>query len=157
MQKRSAIPFALVLVAIIAGVCAQAQQAQIQRYDHEIIKRCRTTVAIVDTLDNDITVAQVHRGDTLYVIGTVRKPGWTSSRYLARYGNNVGMLTTSDFIVDAELWPTASATPHSTDNDSTSSTIGSSTGSGHMLQTGPRGGQYYINANGNKTYVKRKK
>lgn len=26
-------------------------------------------------------------------------------------------------------------------------------GSGQMIQTGPRGGQYYINSNGNKTYV----
>lgn len=26
-------------------------------------------------------------------------------------------------------------------------------GSGHTIHTGPRGGQYYINENGNKTYV----
>ena len=26
-------------------------------------------------------------------------------------------------------------------------------GSGRSIQTGPRGGQYYINSNGNKTYV----
>lgn len=26
-------------------------------------------------------------------------------------------------------------------------------GSGHTIQTGPRGGQYYYNSNGNKTYV----
>ena len=26
-------------------------------------------------------------------------------------------------------------------------------GRGHTIQTGPRGGQYYINRNGNKTYV----
>lgn len=29
-------------------------------------------------------------------------------------------------------------------------------GSGHTIQTGPRGGRYYINKNGNKTYIKRK-
>ena len=26
-------------------------------------------------------------------------------------------------------------------------------GKGHTIQTGPKGGQYYINSNGNKTYV----
>lgn len=31
-----------------------------------------------------------------------------------------------------------------------------STGSYHSIQTGPRGGHYYINSHGNKTYVKRK-
>lgn len=36
------------------------------------------------------------------------------------------------------------------------SSSGSTTGSGRTIQTGPRGGQYYINKNGNKTYVKRK-
>ena len=32
-----------------------------------------------------------------------------------------------------------------------------STGSGQTIQTGPRGGKYYINSNGNKTYIKSKK
>lgn len=27
---------------------------------------------------------------------------------------------------------------------------------GHQVQTGPRGGRYYINSHGNKTYIKRK-
>lgn len=27
----------------------------------------------------------------------------------------------------------------------------------HTIQTGSRGGQYYINSNGNKTYVKKRK
>ena len=44
----------------------------------------------------------------------------------------------------------ASSTP-STTNSSSGSYNGSKT-----IQTGPRGGQYYINKNGNKTYVKRK-
>jgi hypothetical protein len=36
------------------------------------------------------------------------------------------------------------------------STPSYSTGSGRTIHTGPRGGQYYINSNGNKTYVKKK-
>lgn len=39
---------------------------------------------------------------------------------------------------------------------SSGSSSGTSTGSGRTIQTGPRGGQYYINKNGNKTYIKRK-
>jgi hypothetical protein len=31
---------------------------------------------------------------------------------------------------------------------------GGSSGSSHYIQTGPRGGKYYINKNGNKTYIK---
>lgn len=30
-------------------------------------------------------------------------------------------------------------------------------GSGQTIQTGPKGGQYYINSNGNKTYVPKRK
>lgn len=32
---------------------------------------------------------------------------------------------------------------------------GTSSGSGHIYQTGPRGGQYYINSKGNKVYKKK--
>jgi hypothetical protein len=32
-----------------------------------------------------------------------------------------------------------------------------SSGGGQTIQTGPRGGKYYINSNGNKTYIKSKK
>lgn len=35
-----------------------------------------------------------------------------------------------------------------------SGSSGTSTGSGRTIQTGPRGGKYYINKNGNKTYIK---
>jgi len=37
---------------------------------------------------------------------------------------------------------------------SSGSSSGTSTGSGRTIQTGPRGGKYYINKNGNKTYIK---
>jgi hypothetical protein len=35
-------------------------------------------------------------------------------------------------------------------------TINSTESSGHNIRTGPRGGRYYINSNGNKTYIKHK-
>lgn len=37
------------------------------------------------------------------------------------------------------------------------STNANNYGSGHQIQTGPRGGQYYINSNGNKTYVPKRR
>ena len=50
----------------------------------------------------------------------------------------------------------------STTNDATSKSTstpskgsGASTSSGRTIITGPRGGQYYINKNGNKTYIKK--
>ncbi len=40
-------------------------------------------------------------------------------------------------------------------SSSSTYTPGSSTSTGRVIQTGPRGGQYYINGNGNKVYVKK--
>ena len=37
-----------------------------------------------------------------------------------------------------------------------STSAGSTGGGSRTIQTGPRGGHYYINSNGNKTYVKHK-
>jgi colicin import membrane protein len=39
-------------------------------------------------------------------------------------------------------------------SSSSGSSSGTSTGSGRTILTGPRGGKYYINKNGNKTYIK---
>jgi len=50
--------------------------------------------------------------------------------------------------------------PHSTPSNavstpkSTGSSSSGSTGAGRVIQTGPRGGKYYINSKGNKVYVK---
>ncbi|HET6558051.1 MAG TPA: hypothetical protein VFG54_12100 [Prolixibacteraceae bacterium] len=42
----------------------------------------------------------------------------------------------------------------SSTKSTTKSSYGSSSGSGRTIHTGPRGGKYYINKNGNKTYIK---
>jgi hypothetical protein len=41
-------------------------------------------------------------------------------------------------------------------NNSSSTKSDGSTYNGKTIHTGPRGGQYYINSHGNKTYIKRK-
>jgi len=52
---------------------------------------------------------------------------------------------------------TSSSVNSSSSNASTkSSTNTSTTSSGRTIYTGPRGGKYYINSNGNKTYLKKK-
>ena len=43
-----------------------------------------------------------------------------------------------------------------TESKSSVKSSGTSTGSNRTIMTGPRGGQYYINKNGNKTYIKSK-
>lgn len=40
--------------------------------------------------------------------------------------------------------------------DQSKSTVSPSSNSDRTIYTGPRGGQYYINKNGNKTYIKKK-
>jgi regulator of replication initiation timing len=51
----------------------------------------------------------------------------------------------------------ASTSTSSSSNASKSSTNSSSSSyGGRVIQTGPRGGQYYINSHGNKTYIKKK-
>ncbi|WP_157807586.1 SH3 domain-containing protein [Hymenobacter chitinivorans] len=54
------------------------------------------------------------------------------------------------YILLSQLAPfTAPSTPYSSGSSS-----GGSSSPSRNIQTGPRGGQYYINKNGNKTYIK---
>lgn len=50
--------------------------------------------------------------------------------------------------------PTTSSSVSTSTSSSTKSS--STTSSGRVIQTGPRGGQYYINSSGKKVYVKKK-
>lgn len=73
--------------------------------------------------------------------GTVPRDGYTSTRTSSTYS------TPSSYSSSSYSTPTYS----STYTPSTYSTPSYS--SGNTIYTGPRGGQYYINSNGNKTYV----
>lgn len=93
-----------------------------------------------------------------------------NDNYLARSGYRIGMIPASNFKETKELKKykksiasyrkqeqkqiTQQSTTDYTRPTSTSSYSGSSS---RTIHTGPRGGQYYINKNGNKTYVKRKR
>lgn len=50
--------------------------------------------------------------------------------------------------------PLPSTTTPSSYSSSSSTTTTTTTSSSREIHTGPRGGQYYINSNGNKTYIK---
>ncbi|MBF9140805.1 hypothetical protein [Hymenobacter properus] len=55
----------------------------------------------------------------------------------------------SYYVLASSMWPAGRTGPI------TAPTLDSSTPASHNYQTGPRGGVYYINKNGNKTYRKR--
>ena len=78
----------------------------------------------------------------------------------------VGVETTTD-VMSGPLWAYMEAglspsgrvvLPSSMTDGETWSAMGgrSSSGGSHLIQTGPRGGQFYENPNGNKTYVPRR-
>lgn len=89
-----------------------------------------------------VTVAST--GRPLFVLGV--HDGW----YRVRYSDNQIYYTRPYWLSKLRKKPLYSRNtqPDYTPNYSPSSTS-------HSIQTGPRGGKYYINKNGNKTYIKR--
>jgi hypothetical protein len=87
------------------------------------------------------------------------KKGW----YYVLYGDNQFGFIEARYLGKVQPAPTASipsvprpSESQSVSSGSSSSPVSSSSGS-HVIYTGPRGGRYYINKNGNKTYVKKGK
>jgi len=56
-------------------------------------------------------------------------------------------------LLSLESYPKHTKQPY---NKSVTELPSGSSGNSHSIQTGPRGGRYYINSNGNKTYIKKK-
>jgi uncharacterized protein YgiM (DUF1202 family) len=84
----------------------------------------------------------VRSGEKLLVVG--RQSPW----YVIKHqGITYYILENSLSLAEAETSTTAIPSP---------TPSAGSGGSYHNVQTGPRGGHYYINKNGNKTYIKRK-
>ncbi|HCN05541.1 MAG TPA: hypothetical protein DIS79_07960 [Bacteroidetes bacterium] len=93
-----------------------------------------------DDTTNSVTL---HKGDIIHVDSTVGD------------GTFIAHVDANRVIISREAVRKYSA---GTDTSLRPSATGTSaTGSGHTIHTGPRGGQYYINANGKKTYVRGKK
>jgi hypothetical protein len=81
-----------------------------------------------------------------------KKPNWIAFSYQNRTIYILEGFTSPTLVTPSA--PRYSTTPSPTYSYPTPSS--NSRGSSHNIQTGPRGGQYYINGNGNKTYIKRK-
>lgn len=92
------------------------------------------SVVLVNKLDND-WVAINYKGKRYYCL-------LSSLMTSKEYANLNGMNGVNNTYV-----PPAAPSPSSSRSSYTPS---------RTIQTGPRGGQYYINKNGNKTYIKRK-
>ena len=89
--------------------------------------------------EDDTTHAlTLHRGDVFHVDRT------DSLFYYAHVGDHIIKV------------PVSASTLHIQQSNTTSSTSTGATGNGQTIKTGSRGGQYYINSNGNKTYIKKK-
>ena len=104
-------------------------------------------VPLYDAPASVVPKLTLSQGEKLLVVGRQR-PRWF---VVKREG------VTYYVVEDAlSLAPPAPSTTSTTASPVAPVAPSSSSGSYHNVQTGPRGGQYYINKNGNKTYLKRK-
>lgn len=107
--------------------------------DYEVVVDS-ITLPYTDDTTNSVTL---HKGDIVHIDSTTG-----NGTYIAHVDDH-------RVVVSREAVRKHSA---ATDTSLRPSATGSSaTGSGHTIQTGPRGGKYYINSNGKKTYVRSKK
>jgi hypothetical protein len=93
------------------------------------------------------TTVFVSAQTTTYVNGYYRQNGTYVSGYYR---------TTPDHTNHNNYSTTQNVNPYTSDNGSRAkdySSQASNYGSGKTIHTGPRGGEYYINSNGNKVYV----
>lgn len=67
---------------------------------------------------------------------------------------NAGKQCSRKAVTDSNYCWQHKSTYEPTSNNENTSSVKSTTSSGRTIYTGPRGGKYYINSNGNKTYIK---
>ncbi|MBS1913154.1 MAG: hypothetical protein JST22_14290 [Bacteroidetes bacterium] len=94
--------------------------------------------------EDAVTVGTFNPGDTVYVAARLR------NQRTGLYDYYVTMLEGKRCrIEDASLMTLSDYSSALKDTN----VAGTSAGDGHTILTGPRGGYYYINSNGNKTYI----
>ncbi len=121
----------------------------------------------INSYEESITIAKYSRTDNGRIIYEGTSGG---DYYLTDSGNKVyvknttsnttpsnlsNSITTSRTSNTSNTSRTSSSTTPTSSYYSTPSTPSTPSTSSRVIQTGPRGGQYYINSNGNKTYVKK--
>lgn len=111
------------------------------------MKKILCTLAIALTIATGVSAQNYGYSSTTYQSGYFRSNGtYVHGHYKTRSNDT-----------NTDNFSTAGNTNPYTGNRGTRARDYSSDaynyGSGHTIQTGSRGGQYYINSNGNKTYV----
>ena len=158
MRIRQLLPALSLLLALTA--CGAV--TQVQRYGQPRVMLCTQQVPLRDAATALISSGSINPGDTVQVLGSIVQFGVLTNGFLVSVGGREAAVTALTGLVDLNsLAPHAvageppsgatKAIPRATDPQ-----IGTDE-KGRPLYQGPEGGIYYINANGNKTYVKRKK
>lgn len=88
-----------------------------------------------------------------YLIGLIPMATVDQTKAIKKYNKQITKANKSK----TRLYTNESYSNTSPNTKSYQSSGSSSYGGTHTIHTGPRGGQYYINKNGNKTYVKKRK
>jgi hypothetical protein len=165
MIMRNRLLFSLPVLLIFSACAALVQ---VQRYDQPRPMVCTSAIQTFDVTTYEMPTGALNPGDTIQVLGHVTKLGWPSGKYLVKTGNTMVGIAGLNNLADLAWQPAQQAqiaTPETTQTQTQAapqrrgSTADKPLGldeKGRQLYQGPQGGVYYINANGNKTYVKRK-
>jgi len=95
------------------------------------------------------------KSDGTYVSGYYKTTPNSTNRDNYTTKPNVNPYTGTSGYIQPDTKPLSSGTNYSTPSTYQSPSSYSAPGSSAPISTGSRGGQYYINGNGNKTYIKR--
>jgi hypothetical protein len=142
MQKLYAFLFLLLLGACAPGTYSTAATAGFSTISPTFYYVTAESAPLSESAKtaNPVIKYTVPRGEKLLVVGQ-GQDGWVMVRW-----DGVTYYTLASLLSTETPSPAATA-PAAT---------GASSGSYRTINTGPRGGRYYINKNGNKTYIKRK-
>lgn len=112
-------------------------------------------ISPIDASGNQLT-GLLHKGDSIFIYD------YENPYYLIRHNRYIGLIDgdavhlTKEVKAFTKNIKKVKAEKREYDNESNYSYTPSNRSSGsHTIHTGPRGGHYYINKNGNKTYVKK--
>jgi len=118
----------------------------------------KTLQAEIESLKARVTMLEQKLAGSVDTTSTVKTTSTESKRCIAI--TNAGTQCSRNADPGSDYcWQhkkTYEPTKSSSISTTTTPTKSTTTSSGRTIQTGPRGGQYYINSKGNKTYIKKK-
>jgi hypothetical protein len=117
--------------------------------DQQPVQQPTTTTKVTEDNYNLITVGMSYT-QVVNILGTGTLIGTNTYRWSA---DNTNTITITIIFTSANIVQTRSQVGLISTSTGTPTGGCSGTYNGHQLYTGPRGGCYYINSNGNKTYI----